>query len=389
MVVEKEKWSAIFKSIPWWKQEKVDEAKIMVVGVGALGNEVVKNLALLGVGNIVLIDYDSISYENLSRSILFRKDDIGLKKVSVVEKKVKEINPSIKTMTIDGDIMVNVGLGIFRRMDAIIGCLDNRLARLFLNRSCFKVSKSWIDGAIMDMSGCVSIYTPEKTCYECSLTSKDKALLEIHISCSDLIKNLEINRKMTTTPISASIIGAIQVQEALKIIFEEKEKNRMVEKDLYYEGFSTTIIQRYYARLKDDCESHYYFNEIISSTLSHKSTVKETLYWLEKCFNDTEIVINLDDSLVLEVVTKKSEKVFQVSLPRNRLKGKLIEEFQQVPNEELVITKSIQQIDNNFPFQELTLEACGIPSLHIITVLTNDGEKYVELTGDERFFNFS
>ena len=66
------------KLIKWWDQDKLAQVKVMVVGCGALGNEVLKNLALLGVGHILLVDFDKIEISNLSRSILFQASDQGL-----------------------------------------------------------------------------------------------------------------------------------------------------------------------------------------------------------------------------------------------------------------------------------------------------------------------
>ena len=69
--------------IPWWRQEKLAAAKVLVVGAGALGNEVLKNLALLGVGTTYVIDLDNVEPSNLSRSVLFRAEDGGQPKAEV------------------------------------------------------------------------------------------------------------------------------------------------------------------------------------------------------------------------------------------------------------------------------------------------------------------
>ena len=63
--------------ISWWRQDRLRSARILVVGAGALGNEVMKNLALLGLGTIYVIDFDLIEPSNLSRSVLFREADAG------------------------------------------------------------------------------------------------------------------------------------------------------------------------------------------------------------------------------------------------------------------------------------------------------------------------
>lgn len=87
-------------SIDWWNQNKLKDSKILVAGAGALGNEVLKNLAMLGVGNITIIDFDTVSITNLTRSVLFRESDVGLSKVEVARKKALEINPEINIQAI-------------------------------------------------------------------------------------------------------------------------------------------------------------------------------------------------------------------------------------------------------------------------------------------------
>ena len=63
----------VFDLLSWFQIERVRDARVMVVGSGALGNEVLKNLALFGVGHIYVVDFDTIEYTNLTRSILFRE----------------------------------------------------------------------------------------------------------------------------------------------------------------------------------------------------------------------------------------------------------------------------------------------------------------------------
>ena len=123
--------------IPWWDQEKLAEARVMVVGAGALGNEILKNLALLGIGRIIVVDLDTIENSNLSRSILYRQQDEGSLKAEVAARSVMEINPDCRADWVKGNICWDVGLGLFRRMNVVIGGLDNREARLAINQACW------------------------------------------------------------------------------------------------------------------------------------------------------------------------------------------------------------------------------------------------------------
>src|SRR5436305_11292735 len=119
-----------FKLIGWWDQRKLAAARVLVVGAGALGNEIIKNLALLGVGNVLIADLDRIENSNLSRSVLYRKEDNGSYKAEVASRSAKEIYPDINAHFFNGNVVYDMGLGVFNWADVVIGGLDNREARL-------------------------------------------------------------------------------------------------------------------------------------------------------------------------------------------------------------------------------------------------------------------
>ena len=115
----------VYNLLSWFKKDKVKNARVLVAGAGALGNEVVKNLALFGVGHIYVVDFDQIELSNLTRSVLFREDDAynHAYKAEVVAKRAMEINPQIKVTPIVGNLFSEVGFGIYRMVDVVIGCL--------------------------------------------------------------------------------------------------------------------------------------------------------------------------------------------------------------------------------------------------------------------------
>src|SRR3954471_9330633 len=119
-----------FKLIGWWDQAKLARAKVLVIGAGALGNEIIKNLVLLGIGNILIADKDTIENSNLSRSVLYRKADNGKYKAAVAAAAAQEIYPDLRVHSFVGDIINDLGLGVYRWADVVIGGLDNREARL-------------------------------------------------------------------------------------------------------------------------------------------------------------------------------------------------------------------------------------------------------------------
>ncbi len=105
---------ARFQLIGWWDQARLQRASVIVVGAGALGNEVLKNLALLGVGRILIVDYDLVEGSNLSRSVLFRASDAGQPKAEVAAVALRQLNPDINAISLAGNIITDVGLGTIR-----------------------------------------------------------------------------------------------------------------------------------------------------------------------------------------------------------------------------------------------------------------------------------
>lgn len=378
-------WDETFQMLSWWHKERVRDAWVMVVGAGALGNEVLKNLALLNVGHIVIVDYDTIEYANLCRSVLFREKDCqgGKYKAEMAAERLKEINGNIQVKVIVGDISCDVGLGLIRRMDVVIGCLDNRLARRNINRACYRVGKTWVDGAIENLMGKANAFVPGISCYECTLTPNDYDIIRYQMGCADVAKrNLSVGR-VPTTPISSSIIAAVQVQEALKVIHHYENK-LLADRYFFYEGMNNEIGLYELSSLKEGCLSHYRYEPVIEAReLCYKNTVSQVLGWLRKHFSDPELIVRLDHPLVLEIAPEFSGEKIPLVISYPHLSEKIMEQYRVKAGERVFITRDLDRFDQDFPAMDLTLEQTGIPLLHILQVLSKGMVYYVELTGDE------
>ena len=212
---------ARLEAIDWWDQERLARARVLVIGAGALGNEVIKNLSLLGIGHLVIVDMDRVERSNLSRSVLFRESDEGKPKAECAAQSARQIHPGSHAQAIAGNVLADVGLGYFRWANAVIGALDNREARLFVNRACAQVNRPWFDGGIDVLQGIVRGFAPPKTaCYECTMGEVDWTLLNQRRSCSLLARRLAVERRIPTTATTASVIGAIQAQELVKLLHD-------------------------------------------------------------------------------------------------------------------------------------------------------------------------
>ncbi|MBC8009758.1 MAG: ThiF family adenylyltransferase, partial [Burkholderiales bacterium] len=208
---------ARLEAIEWWDQARLARARVLVIGAGALGNEVIKNLALLGVGHVVVADMDHVELSNLSRSVLFRETDEGLSKADCAARAARQIFGGMAITPFNGNVLAELGLGWFRWAEVVIGALDNREARVFVNSACARVGRPWFDGGIEVLHGIVRGFAPPATaCYECTMSRVDWDLLNKRRSCSLLARRAIAHRGTPTTPTTASIIAAMQVQEVVK-----------------------------------------------------------------------------------------------------------------------------------------------------------------------------
>jgi adenylyltransferase/sulfurtransferase len=286
--------------IQWWDQEKLRAAKVMVVGAGAIGNEVLKNLALLGIGHVWVIDLDEIEDSNLTRSILFRQADCGRSKAIAAAEAVRNINPDVKITPIHGNVITDVGLGLFREADVVIGCLDNREARLWVNRSCWKVGTPWIDGGIQEISGVAKVFVPpDGACYECAMTENDYRLINLRYSCP-LLRREELQAgKVPTAPTIASMIGGLQVQEALKLLHGLPVS---AGEALVWNGVANNFYKTAYQR-RENCLSHDTYPEPIELPLSSAESTPDDLFVAAATHfgGKRELTLSLDRDLVVSL----------------------------------------------------------------------------------------
>ena len=365
-----------FDLISWWEREKVQAAKVMVVGAGALGNEVAKNLALMGVGHLYIVDFDTIEAANLSRSVLFRERDNGRPKAEIAAARVHELNPDVKVQYQHGDITTQMGLGVFRRMDVILGCLDNREARLAVNRYCNAVNKPWVDGAIQELLGLMRVFVPgDGACYECTLTEQARREMSLRYSCPLLARANVLLGKVPTTPTIASIIGGMQAQEALKLIHGlEVEAGSVV----HVNGMTNSLHSTRYVR-KEECESHWTYNDIIELPNRSESTTLAEMLDLAKGELGSSAILELDQELVLALRCNVCDTVEEVMRPISAVGY----EAAHCP-----MCGTVRQVEMTHvvtgeeAYLHRTLESVGVPPLHIVRAQNGQEYRFFELTGD-------
>jgi molybdopterin-synthase adenylyltransferase len=400
LVIDDDDRYSRLRLISWWDQDKLKAAKVLVVGAGALGNEVLKNLALLGVGRIYAIDFDHIENSNLTRSVLFRARDKGRPKAEAAAEALHDINPDTRVTPLLANVITDIGLGLFRDVDVVIGCLDNREARLWVNRQCWKVGTPWIDGGIQEISGVVKVFTPpDSACYECAMTENDYRLINLRYSCP-LLSQEDLSRgRVPTAPTISSMIAGLQTQEALKLLHGMTVSAGQA---LVFSG----ITNQFYATklpFKEDCLSHDMWPEPIELPNKASETTAEELFAAAEQHLDptwkadasaresadspsltrrASMRLELERDLVASLTCHACGRIRKVMRPQQLVKHK------EAACEcgQTAVPLLVNAVDAGDEFAGEKLSSLGIPPYDIVRVSCGEQTQAFLLAGDKERF---
>jgi adenylyltransferase/sulfurtransferase len=202
--------------------------------------------------------------------------------------------------------------------------------------------------------------------------------------------------RVATTPVSSSIIGAIQVQEALKIIhygnqIEDGLKHKsLVGKLFKYDGmFMDTRIFKMF-NYNDNCSSHDIWEPVIPvANLSSSTKIDDALGLIREAVKSNHVVINLrNNTFIRKIIQEKTEKEFEVLMPESKISSFLQNNKYGLNLDERIFQDFIENIGDDFQYKYLTLNQVGIPFYDVLQVSTSRGVSYVELSGDKKLLKY-
>jgi adenylyltransferase/sulfurtransferase len=224
----------MLEEIGYEGQLKLRNAKVCVVGIGGLGNPIATRLVAMGIGKIRIVDRDVIELSNLHRQTMFDESDIGQVKVESAAKKLKKMNPDVEIEALPVSVNDYTAFDLVEGCDVVIDALDSVNARYSLNKACVAKHIPFVTGAAVGVSGqAFTILPKESACYHCLFPALDEDSMP---TCS--IEGVH--------PSILSIIGGIEVAEAVKIITGKKPNlaDRILHVDLETLDFVSTHTSR-------------------------------------------------------------------------------------------------------------------------------------------------
>lgn len=376
-----------------WSQEIIKNSTVLIAGVGGLGCEIAKNLAMVGVGRLILVDLDIIEFSNFNRQLLFINAEIGESKATAAAKKLRQINPYIKIEAYNSSLE-RLNPILYRSADIIIGGLDSMNARLNLNAQAVRFNKPLVDGGVSGYHGHIyTIFPFDNACYECNPlpTAENDEMAACTV--------VGIPRKRVHCLFKANMLYKDKfdkdpdVKNLEVINFIQEEANSLVEKHNFPPNFSKSDIIKILDRHDPGIIT---INSIISALQSHEAI--KILHWLKD--NDalgipgkSYIIFNAMTMKFYQIEKKRNPNCIQCSHNVRRenitvnsnnlcqiIIGKLIEKgYELNPDMEPIIT-ILDFNDINIIDLDTTILENGLRDLELITVAGfNGGEIFVNL----------
>lgn len=242
------------RRIPWFDLDRTREARALVVGAGALGNEVVKDLVLSGVRHLTLVDMDSVVRSNLNRCVFFTPEDAeeSRLKVEVVARGAKALDGEVLIET-EAERIEDLGEDVFKGHDVVLGCLDNLATRVHVNANTYWMRIPYVDGGTMGLMGKVHVVVPPETsCVECTLNSSHYKIIEQRYSCTGADMTY-VEPKLAAEVTTTAVVAAVQTREAMKII--NGRKDLTLTNMFYYDG-NRNVSDVLEVGINPDCPNH-------------------------------------------------------------------------------------------------------------------------------------
>ena len=189
-------------------QQRLLDSHALIVGAGGLGSPVALYLASAGVGQITLVDDDTVDLTNLQRQIMHTEARVGQPKVASAEAAIGALNPGVRVRTVAQRADEAQLTELAAAADIVLDCTDNFATRQALNRACVATGRPLVSGAAIGFDGQISVYDPRRAaspCYAC-VFPPTQAVQEARCATMGVFAPL------------VGIIGTLQASEALKLL---------------------------------------------------------------------------------------------------------------------------------------------------------------------------
>jgi molybdopterin/thiamine biosynthesis adenylyltransferase len=242
------------RRVGWLDLDSVFRSRVLMLGAGALGNEVAKCLALSGFRRVTVVDMDHVVGSNLNRCLFFSQEDAeaGSSKAEVVARGVERLSPEARARAVVGRLE-DLPDGFYDGFDIVLGCLDNIGARIHANSRAYQAGKPYIDGGMEGLAGKVMVcLPPDGPCIQCGMNRSHAKVAGLRFSCTGkgvVFHEPRLAAEITTT----SIVSAVMVRECLKVV--SGRRDTVLNNAFHYDGLRN-VSEEMEVPLDPRCPNH-------------------------------------------------------------------------------------------------------------------------------------
>jgi adenylyltransferase/sulfurtransferase len=239
-------------------QQKMLEARVLLLGAGGLGSPAAYYLAAAGIGNLGIVDFDQVDLSNLQRQIIHSTERIGMLKTESAKKTIQALNPDVNVTLYNEKMDSSNIMSLIKDYDYVVDGSDNFPTRYLVNDACVMKNKTLIHGSIYRFEGQVTVFKPgDGPCYRCLYPEPPPP---------GMVPNCQEGGVLG---VLAGVIGKLQVVEVLKLILGIGKP--LVGKLLIYDALNTEFRN---LRLRRD---------VNCPICGEKPTIKELVDYEEFC----------------------------------------------------------------------------------------------------------
>lgn len=213
-------------------QEMLAKARVIVIGCGALGTHSLSLLVRAGVGEVTVIDRDSIELTNLQRQTLFLEEDVGRPKAEVAERRLRTVNSEVVIRGIVGEVLSDNIEDLIEGATVVVDATDNMETRYVVNDACARLGVPWVYGGAVGVSGMALAITENGPCLRCVFPNPPQPGMLPTCNTVGIINTLP------------SIVASVQVTEALKIIMGRKPTQELMVMDVWNQDIQKIRVEK-------------------------------------------------------------------------------------------------------------------------------------------------
>lgn len=334
-------------------QEKLLNAKVLVIGAGGLGCPLLQYLVAAGVGHIGIVDHDTVEKSNLVRQILFGESSLGQKKALVAKQRLTDLNSDVQINAYDYQLTSKNALELFKAYDIIVDGSDNFNTRYLVNDASVLSGKPFVSGSLYKFEGQLSVFNYNNgPTYRCVYPQAPSDSLRL--SCSEL----------GVLGILPGIIGNLMANEVFKIILEIGEV--VSGKILLYSTLSGKMQHIGIPKRPEEIKKVFALKERFTSLNYHKQRDfnQETVTYLSVVSANKMLLLN--KALLIDI-NKASDSTKIESMQSEILNipfGSLRKEIIQLDKEKTIIITSESKVKNEAAYR--TFKKMGFDNVYVL-----------------------